>query len=178
MATIEVKNLSKIFGPTPRRRAMPMLDQGVSKADILKQTGCTVAINKASFEVKAKEIFVVMGLSGSGKSTVLRCLNRLIEPTDAQITIDGQDVMSMPKDELRQIRREKMGMVFQHFGLLPHRTVLSNTGFGLEIQGIDEKERNEKSYKAISLVGLEDYEHSMVQELSGGMATILFAAWP
>ena len=169
MATIEVKDLSKIFGPQPRRRAMPLLEKGTSKAEILKQTGCTVAINKASFEVREKEIFVVMGLSGSGKSTVIRCLNRLIEPTEGQINIDGRDVMKMSTDQLRALRRNKTGMVFQNFGLLPHRTVLSNTGFGLEIQGLEENKRNEKAWHAIDLVGLEGYENSMVQELSGGM---------
>ncbi|MFW6414293.1 MAG: quaternary amine ABC transporter ATP-binding protein, partial [Verrucomicrobiota bacterium] len=158
-----------IFGPQPFKKAMPLLKDGTPKPDILKETGCTVAINDASFEVNAKEIFVVMGLSGSGKSTVLRCLNRLIEPTEAEVYIDGADVMKMSAEELRMLRRRKTAMVFQNFGLLPHRTVLSNTGFGLEIQGEGEEERNKKAMDAIHLVGLDGYEHSMVQELSGGM---------
>lgn len=169
MAEIQVKNLYKIFGRHPRRDAMPLVKEGVSKADILARTGCTVAVDDASFDVNANEIFVIMGLSGSGKSTVLRCLNRLIEPTDGDVYVDGENLVEAPVDKLRAIRRNKISMVFQHFGLLPHRDVLSNVGYGLEIQGVPLESRQEKSREAIEVVGLGGYEESLVQELSGGM---------
>ncbi|MFO7820647.1 MAG: glycine betaine/L-proline ABC transporter ATP-binding protein [Lentisphaeria bacterium] len=169
MATIEVKNLSKIFGPNARGVGADLLKEGVSKSEILERTGCTVAIDNASFEVNEREIFVVMGLSGSGKSTVLRCLNRLIEPTGGDVLIDGESVIGMDKHRLREVRREKTAMVFQHFGLLPHRDVVSNTWYGLELQGVPEEEREKKAYEALDLVGLNGYETSMTQELSGGM---------
>ena len=169
MATIKVKNLSKIFGPHARKEAAGLLRQGVSKAEILERTGCTVAINDASFEVQEGEIFVVMGLSGSGKSTVLRCLNRLIEPTTGEVFIDDENVMKMDRQHLRLVRRRKTAMVFQHFGLLPHRDVLSNTWYGLELQGVEEEERRKKAYDALELVGMTGSATSMTQQLSGGM---------
>ncbi|HSH51463.1 MAG TPA: glycine betaine/L-proline ABC transporter ATP-binding protein, partial [Bacteroidales bacterium] len=141
----------------------------VSKADILNQTGCTVGVYDASLEIKEGEIFVVMGLSGSGKSTLLRCFNRLIEPTSGSIFIDEKDVIKASTSELREIRRKKMTMVFQHFGLLPHRTVSSNVAFGLEIQNVDEKTRIKKAYETIETVGLKGYEEQMTGQLSGGM---------
>jgi glycine betaine/proline transport system ATP-binding protein len=166
---IEVSHLYKIFGNSPRERALPLVKKGISKADILEKTGCTVGINDASFAIKKREIFVIMGLSGSGKSTVIRCLNRLIEPTDGVVTIGGEDIVKADDEKLREIRRRKLGMVFQKFGLLPHRTVIDNVGFGLEIQGVDESERHKSAMEAIEVVGLKGYENSMTQELSGGM---------
>ncbi|MGM0503261.1 MAG: quaternary amine ABC transporter ATP-binding protein [Bacteroidota bacterium] len=168
MSDIQVKNLNVIFGKR-KKEALNLLNNGVSKADILNQTGCTVGVYDASFEIKEGEIFVVMGLSGSGKSTLLRCFNRLIEPTSGSISIDGKDVIKASVSELREIRRKKMTMVFQHFGLLPHRTVSSNVAFGLEIQGVDEETRIKKAYDTIETVGLKGYEEQMTGQLSGGM---------
>lgn len=168
MALIEVRDLYKIFGPNPKR-AIPLIQKGVSKGEILKRTGCTVAINGATFDIEKKETFVVMGLSGSGKSTFIRCLNRLIEPTKGEILIDGEDVMKLDDEKLREFRRYKMSMVFQNFGLLPHRNVVNNVEFGLEISGMEKEERRKKALDAIRLVGLEGFEESMISELSGGM---------
>jgi glycine betaine/proline transport system ATP-binding protein len=168
MATIEVKNLYKIFGHQPKR-AFPLLEQGKSKEEILDAIGCVVGINDATFEVKEKETFVIMGLSGSGKSTVIRCLNRLIEPTRGQVLIDGDDIMKMNRNQLLATRRTKLSMVFQHFGLLPHRSVISNVEYGLEISKVDADERRKKALDALELVGLKGYETSKPNELSGGM---------
>src|SRR6056297_63253 len=170
MAAIKITDLYKIFGKNPSR-AIPLLKDGKSKDQILEETGLTVAINKASFEVQKKETFVIMGLSGSGKSTVLRCLNRLIEPTAGDVLIgdDEIDIMSADKEELLELRRKRMSMVFQNFGLFPHRTVLDNVAYGLEIGGMDKEERHKKSNEAIEMVGLKGYEHKMPKELSGGM---------
>jgi len=168
MALVEVRDLHKIFGPNPKK-AIPLIKKGLTKQEILKKTGCTVAINGASFSIEKKETFVVMGLSGSGKSTFIRCLNRLIEPTTGEILIDGKDIMKMDKETLRDVRRYKMSMVFQHFGLLPHRNVVNNVEFGLEVGGMTKEERREKAVRAIRLVGLEGFEQSMPSELSGGM---------
>ena len=168
MAIIEVNDLYKIFGPNPKR-TIPMIKQGMGKGEILKKTGCTVAINGATFAVEKRETFVVMGLSGSGKSTFIRCLNRLIEPTQGEIILDGEDVMKMDHEKLRETRRYKMSMVFQNFGLLPQRNVVNNVEFGLEISGMEKEERRKRAMDAIKLVGLEGYEKSLTSELSGGM---------
>lgn len=168
MALIEVNDLYKIFGPNPKR-AIPMIKKGMSKGEILKKTGCTIAINSATFSIERKETFVVMGLSGSGKSTFIRCLNRLIEPTAGEILINGDDIMKMDSEKLREVRRYKMSMVFQNFGLLPHRNVVNNVEFGLEISNVDKEERRQKALDAIKLVGLEGFEESLTSELSGGM---------
>lgn len=165
---IEVRNVTKIFGKNPQL-GLRLLNEGKSKTEILEKTGMTVGVNKASFEVRAGEIFVIMGLSGSGKSTLVRMLNRLIDPNDGQVLIDGQDIVKMKAPQLREIRRKKMTMVFQGFALFPHRTVLSNTEYGLEIQGEDKEKRREKALEALKLVGLEGYETSFPSELSGGM---------
>lgn len=167
-ATIEVNHLYKVFGHQPDR-AFPLLEKGKSKEEILDKTGCAVGINDASFKVHKRETFVVMGLSGSGKSTVIRCLNRLIEPTRGNVLVDGNDVMEMDHDELIELRRSKMSMVFQHFGLLPQRTVQSNVEYGLEVSGVDKEERAQKAVDALDLVGLKGYEESLPRELSGGM---------
>lgn len=168
MGDIHVKNLNVIFGKR-KKEALRLLNQGESKASILEKTGCTVGVYDANLEIKQGEIFVVMGLSGSGKSTLLRCFNRLIDPTSGSIILDDKDIVQCNEAELREIRRKKMTMVFQHFGLLPHRTVSSNVGFGLEIQGIDEEKRRKKAYETIETVGLKGYEEQMTGQLSGGM---------
>jgi len=170
MAKVRVENLYKIFGTNPRR-AIPMLEEGKSKNEILDEIGCTVAVNNANLEIELGEIFVVMGLSGSGKSTLLRCVNRLIEPTDGKVYLDDDaiSVLDAGEEKLREIRRSKMSMVFQHFGLLPHRTVANNVAFGLEIQGEERETRRKKAYEVIETVGLKGYEEMMTGELSGGM---------
>lgn len=170
MAAITVTDLYKVFGKNPSE-ALPLLKKGKSKDEILEETGLTVAINKASFEVKEQETFVIMGLSGSGKSTVLRCLNRLIEPTAGDVFIgdDRVNIMDANKEDLLRLRRERMSMVFQNFGLFPHRSVINNVAYGLEIGGMEKEERHEQSIEAIEMVGLKGYEHKMPNELSGGM---------
>lgn len=165
---VQVKNVSKIFGEDPAR-AFKLLEEGKSKAEILKETGQTVGVYNANFSISEGETFVLMGLSGSGKSTLIRCINRLIEPTAGAVIIDGKNVMDLTDDELRVFRRKKAGMVFQSFGLLPHRTVLENVAYGLEVQGVPDEEREERAMRSIRLVGLEGYEHKMPSELSGGM---------
>ncbi|MCP1353986.1 glycine betaine/L-proline ABC transporter ATP-binding protein ProV [Aneurinibacillus migulanus] len=165
---IKVENVTKIFGKHPKR-ALRLLESGSSKQEILQQTGCTVGVSRANFEVYQGEIFVIMGLSGSGKSTLVRMLNRLIEPTIGHVLVDGKDIVNMTKDELRNVRRKKMSMVFQKFALFPHRTILENTEYGLEIQGIKKTARRQKAIEALKLVGLEGYEHQYPSQLSGGM---------
>jgi glycine betaine/proline transport system ATP-binding protein len=165
---IQVKEVTKVFGKNPKK-AIQLLKQGKSKQEILKASGSTVGVNQADFEVYAGEIFVIMGLSGSGKSTLVRLLNRLIDPTSGEVYIDGEDVVKMKKEQLREVRRKKLSMVFQRFALFPHRTVLQNTEYGLEIQGIDKKECTSNALKSLSLVGLEGYENQYPSQLSGGM---------
>ncbi len=168
MEKIKVQNVTKVFGKNPKRAA-EMLEEGSSKKEILEKTGMTVGVNRASFEIQDGEIFVIMGLSGSGKSTLVRLLNRLIEPTAGTVLIDDKDITKMGKDELRKVRRQKMGMVFQRFALFPHRSVVENTEYGLEIQGMSKQERRDKAMKALELVGLKGYESMKPGELSGGM---------
>ncbi|PXW91457.1 glycine betaine/proline transport system ATP-binding protein [Streptohalobacillus salinus] len=168
MPVIEVKNLSKIFGKNVKD-SLKMLDQGKKKDEILDKTGDTVGVNRASFEVEAGEVFVIMGLSGSGKSTLIRLINRLIEPTEGSVMVDGEDLAQMDKDNLRRVRREKLSMVFQNFGLFPFRTILENAEYGLEVQGMDKSERAEKAKKALDLVGLGSYIDQYPRQLSGGM---------
>ncbi|MGS2777301.1 quaternary amine ABC transporter ATP-binding protein [Robertmurraya sp. GLU-23] len=168
MNKIHVKNLTKVFGSNPKE-GVKRLQQGQSKEQILKETGMTVGVNNASFEVKPGEFFVLMGLSGSGKSTLIRLINRLIEPTDGEVLIDGQDITKMNKNDLMQTRRKKLSMVFQKFALFPHRNVLENVAYGLEVQGVEKSVREEKARKSIMDVGLEGYENSYPDQLSGGM---------
>ena len=168
MAKIEIKNLSILFGPE-KSRAKKMILKGKSKQEILKETGCTVAVRNANLEIEEGEMFVIMGLSGSGKSTLLRCINRLNEPTMGEIRVNGIDITRSSDKELLQIRRKELAMVFQHFGLLPHRTVLNNVSFGLELQGVPKPEREKKALESILQVGLKGYENQRVDELSGGM---------
>jgi glycine betaine/proline transport system ATP-binding protein len=165
---ITVREVTKVFGKNTKK-ADQLLKQGKSKQEILKETGSTVGVNRANFDVFPGEIFVIMGLSGSGKSTLVRMFNRLIEPTSGQVLIDGEDIVTMNKEELRNVRRKKMSMVFQKFALFPHRTVLSNTEYGLEIQGVEKENRKKLALDALKLVGLEGYEHQLPSQLSGGM---------
>lgn len=168
MDKIEVNNLTKIFGSNPKE-GLKRLEKGEGKEKILEEAGLTVGVNKASFSVKAGEFFVIMGLSGSGKSTLIRLVNRLIEPSGGEILIDGKDITKMSKQELLETRRKKLGMVFQKFALFPHRTVLTNVEYGLEVQGVSKEEREKRALKSIHDVGLKGYENSYPDELSGGM---------
>ncbi|WP_019241660.1 MULTISPECIES: quaternary amine ABC transporter ATP-binding protein [Bacillus] len=168
MGNIRVENVTKIFGKQISN-ALSLVEKKKSKTEILKQTGATVGVYDVSFNVNEGEIFVIMGLSGSGKSTLVRLLNRLIEPTSGNIFIDGKNISTVGKDELRNIRREKMSMVFQNFGLFPHRTLLQNTEYGLEIRGISKEERRLKAEKALDNAGLLAYKDQYPSQLSGGM---------
>lgn len=165
---IEIKNLSIIFGHD-KSKARKLIMEGKNKSEILKSTGCTVAVRNANLEIREGEVFVVMGLSGSGKSTLLRCINRLNEPTLGEVYINGENITRKSDKELQRLRRTELAMVFQHFGLLPHRTVLSNIAFGLELQGVPKVEREKKALRTVGLVGLKGYENQRVNELSGGM---------
>ncbi|MFI2202335.1 glycine betaine/L-proline ABC transporter ATP-binding protein [Streptomyces sp. NPDC020192] len=163
-----VSGLWKVFGPKPARiPADPQLSV-LDPADLRARTGCTAAVRDVSFDVRKGEVFVVMGLSGSGKSTLVRCLTRLIEPTAGTIAIDGEDVRAMDRTRLRELRRHRAAMVFQHFGLLPHRTVLDNVAYGLEIQGVGKSERRERAAEFVAKVGLEGMEKRKPSQLSGG----------
>jgi glycine betaine/proline transport system ATP-binding protein len=165
---IKVEDLTLIFGKR-KKEALELLNQGYSKTEILKKTKCTVGVNKASFEIKKGEIFVIMGLSGSGKSTLIRCLNRLNDPTGGRVFFKDHDINRDSNKQLLNTRRTEMSMVFQKFGLLPHRTILENAAFGLEIRGEPKEQREEKARKALKTVGLEGYEEQYPDELSGGM---------
>ena len=167
-AGIFCQNVWKVFGPNPES-ITNLADNGKSKQEVLEQTGHVIAVKDASFEVFENEIFVIMGLSGSGKSTLVRLINRLIEPTGGKILIDGVDVAQMNEKELRELRRHKLSMVFQNFGLLPHRNVQDNIAFGLEIRGEHGRERQKRVSQALNLVGLKGWEKSRIYELSGGM---------
>lgn len=168
MAKIEVYNLSKIYGSNAEK-ALEMMGKGYSNEAIRKQTKNVVGIKNVSFKVDDGENFVIMGLSGSGKSTLLRCMNGLNKPSQGTIIIDGQDISSVSKQELREIRRTKMSMVFQRFALLPHRTVRDNVVYGLEVQGISREKRNEMAMQSLELVGLEAWSDYYPDSLSGGM---------
>lgn len=167
-AKVVVRNLYKIFGPDPER-AFPLIEEGKGKAEVHKELGLTIGVKDACFEVYDGEIFVVMGLSGSGKSTLVRMLNRLIEPTSGHVYLEGKDIAEMSREELTQIRREKMSMVFQSFALMPHLTVLRNVAYGLEVAGKPEQERHDRAMQALAQVGLEANADSYPKELSGGM---------
>jgi len=165
---VACRNVWKIFGPQPRS----VINSGVaraSKAEILAKTGHVMAVREISFEVRQGETFVVMGLSGSGKSTLLRCLPRLIDPSFGQVLIDGEDVATMDEQKLREVRRHKMSMVFQHFGLFPHRRILDNVAYGLEIQGMPKAARYARAQEVIELVNLKGWENHYPGQLSGGM---------
>ncbi|MFG2354672.1 glycine betaine/L-proline ABC transporter ATP-binding protein [Streptomyces sp. NPDC048521] len=163
-----VDGLWKVFGPKADRVPADPGLSGLSPAELRSRTGCTAAVRDVSFDVRKGEVFVVMGLSGSGKSTLVRCLTRLIEPTAGTIAIDGEDVRAMDKARLRELRRHRAAMVFQHFGLLPHRTVLDNVAYGLEIHGVGRSERRERAAEVVAKVGLEGMEKRRPGQLSGG----------
>ncbi|WP_149184993.1 glycine betaine/L-proline ABC transporter ATP-binding protein [Streptomyces sp. TRM49041] len=163
-----VRDLWKVFGPKADRIPGDPELAGLSQAELRARTGCTAAVRDVSFDVRKGEVFVVMGLSGSGKSTLVRCLTRLIEPTSGTLEIDGEDVLAMDKNRLRDLRRHRAAMVFQHFGLLPHRSVLDNVAYGLEIQGMAKAERRAKAAEFVAKVGLEGLEHRRPGQLSGG----------
>lgn len=168
MSTVQLRNIWKIFGPNPKY-VYDTMDRAASRSEILSQTGHVVAVRDVSLEVARGEIFVVMGLSGSGKSTLVRCLSRLIEPTFGQVLINDVDVTAMNADDLRQLRRHTVSMVFQRFGLFPHRRVVDNVGYGLEVRGMELAERRLKAYEILQLVGLDGWEDRYPHELSGGM---------
>ena len=165
---LEIRNLYKIFGARGRD-TLALLKSGVTRADALKGTGDVVAVNDVSFEVREREIFVVMGLSGSGKSTLIRCINRLIEPTSGQILLNGADIVAANAETLRQIRREQIAMVFQHFALFPHMSVVDNVEYGLKVRGLPREQRRQKAREALAQVGLLDWASERPANLSGGM---------
>ena len=166
--TIAVDHLWKVFGPRAGTVVgTPLAD--LSRAELRAKHGCLAAVRDVSFEVEPGEVFVVMGLSGSGKSTLVRCLTRLIEPTSGEVHIDGEPVRAMNPKRLRELRRHGVAMVFQHFGLLPHRQVVDNIAYGLEIQGVGRAERQRRATEVLSLVGLDGHEHQYPDQLSGGM---------
>ncbi|MFO7859414.1 MAG: glycine betaine/L-proline ABC transporter ATP-binding protein ProV [Ectothiorhodospiraceae bacterium] len=167
-AKLVVENLYKIFGPSPDQ-AMELIQQGQDKDSILEHTGNTVGVQDASFAIQSGEIFVVMGLSGSGKSTLVRMLNRLIEPTSGSVRLDGRDITQMSNKELISLRRNEMSMVFQSFALMPHKTVIDNAAFGLEVSRIPRNQRRERAAQALESVGLGAWMESFPHELSGGM---------
>ena len=168
MSKIEIKNVFKIFGNNPQS-VMQMVRDGATKEDVLEKTGHTVGLDNVSLNIEEGETFVCMGLSGSGKSTLIRHLNRLIDPTDGEILIEGTNVMSLNQEKLIDFRRHKMSMVFQRFGLFPHKTVMQNVGYGLEMQGKSEEERNRTAMEKIEAVGLNGFENQFPNQLSGGM---------
>jgi len=168
MAKIEIKNIYKIFGRKPDK-ILPMVKGGATKEEVLEKTGHTVGLDNVSLKIEEGETFVCMGLSGSGKSTLIRHLNRLIDPTDGEVLVDGQSVMNLNPEQLIDFRRYKMSMVFQRFGLFPHKTVLENVGYGLEMQGKPDEEKNKTAMEKIEAVGLNGFEHQFPNQLSGGM---------
>jgi len=165
---IEVREVSKVFGAQVPQ-ALALLDAGEDRAAVLARTGAAVGLHRVSFDVAEGEILVVMGLSGSGKSTLLRCLNRLVEPSSGTVSVGGADVTAMAPAALRDFRRHSFGMVFQHFALFPHRTILENVEFGLEVQGVPGPARRDSAMRAIELVGLKGWDARLPSELSGGM---------
>ena len=166
-AKISCRGVWKLYGPRPA--GLMREHGGRPPAERVAASGHIQAVRDASFDVAEGEILVVMGLSGSGKSTLVRCLSRLVEPTAGEVFIDGQDLARASEREMIQLRRHKMGMVFQHFALFPHRNVIYNVGYGLKVQGVNKEERDEASMKALALVGLQPYARSLPRELSGGM---------
>jgi glycine betaine/proline transport system ATP-binding protein len=167
-ATISVRNLWKVFGPKPQA-IIGSEDAKLPRAELMKKSGNTAAVVDVSFDVAPNEVFVVMGLSGSGKSTLVRCLTRLIEPTAGSVQVMGEDILKVDKNRLRELRRTKFSMVFQHFGLLPHRKVIDNIAYALEVNGVKKEARHKRAQEVIELVGLSGYGHSYPEQLSGGM---------
>ena len=168
MSKIEIKNIYKIFGPNPEQ-VLPMVEEGATKEQVMEETDHTVGLDNISLSIKEGEIFVCMGLSGSGKSTLIRHINRLIDPTSGQVIVDGVDVLSLDDKEILEFRKKTMSMVFQRFGLFPHKTVIENVAYGLEIQEVPEDKRKEIAQGQIDAVGLQGFEHQYPAQLSGGM---------
>jgi len=165
---LAIENLYKVFGPAPEE-AMRLAREGLDRDEIYRQTASVVAVDDVSLEVSDREAFVVMGLSGSGKSTLVRCINRLIEPTSGSLSIDGEDVLGLDEANLRELRLRKVAMVFQHFALFPHRSVVENAAYGLKIRGVPAAQRREKALEALAAVGLEAWADAAPANLSGGM---------
>lgn len=165
---ISCQHLWKVFGPDPGR-ALTLIKEDMTKEEVLEKTGHVIAIRDVSFDVMEGEVFVIMGLSGSGKSTLIRCLNRLVKPTRGKIIVDDVDLAAMSEEELRLARRHKICMVFQQFALLPHRSVIDNVAYGLEVQGVPRAKRRQKAMEVLELVGLKGWETNYTDELSGGM---------
>jgi glycine betaine/proline transport system ATP-binding protein len=168
MPTLAVRNLWKVFGPA-EHKVVGTPDADLPRDELRRKNGSTVGLRDVSFEVWPGEVFVVMGLSGSGKSTLVRCMTRLIEPTSGEVLLDGEDIRKADRAALRELRRHRFSMVFQHFGLLPHRRVIENVAFGLEVRGESRQAREERARQMIDLVGLKGHEHSYPDQLSGGM---------
>ena len=165
---IEIKDLTLVFGKN-KDQALKLLDEGVTIQEIRENTGIPVGVNNISLDIEEGEMFVIVGLSGSGKSSLIRCMNLLNVPTRGEILIDGENICKYKKQELMQFRRHKIAMVFQHFGLLSHRTVIKNIEYGLEVQGVDETKRQKEALQAIEMVGLSGWENYFPRQLSGGM---------
>lgn len=166
--TVSCRDVWKVYGPGAEG-IVGSADADLPRAELLQRTGCVAAVRGVSFDVQPGEVFVVMGLSGSGKSTLVRMINRLHDPTAGQILIDGEDVLAASQERLRQLRRRKVSMVFQHFGLFPHRRIVDNVAYGLEVQGVDRAERTRKAQEVLEAVGLEGWGNAYPDELSGGM---------
>jgi len=166
--TISCRGIWKVFGPHPDR-VVGTADADLSRAELEARTGCVAAVRDVSFDVPEGDVFVVMGLSGSGKSTLVRCISRLIDPTAGSVLIDGEDIEKCSPERMRELRRDRISMVFQHFGLLPHRRVIDNVAFGLEVQGKSKQERHRRASDMLDLVGLSGLGESYPDELSGGM---------
>jgi len=166
---VSVRDLWKVFGP--KAAQVPQSEElaALSRRDLMERVRCTAAVRDVTFDVAPGEVFVVMGLSGSGKSTLVRCLTRLVEPTAGEVVFEGENILAASKKRLRELRRQKFSMVFQHFGLLPYRRVVDNVAYGLEIRGTGRAERTRRAMEVIELVGLGGYEHSYPDQLSGGM---------
>ncbi len=167
--SVEVSGVTKIFGANPRGKPLAMMQAGVPKEEIFSETGHVVGVADVTFQVAEGEIFVIMGLSGSGKSTAIRLVNRLIEPTTGKVTVEGVDITSLSTSPLKKTRRDKMAMVFQHFALFPHRTVQDNVAYGLKVRKVHKQKRSRSAEQALSLVGLEGWGKNYPHELSGGM---------
>ncbi len=166
--TVSCRAVWKVYGPHADR-LVGSPDADLPRAELLEKTGCVAAVRDVSFDVSPGEVFVVMGLSGSGKSTLVRMINRLHDPTSGQILIDGEDVLTLSAERLREVRRRKISMVFQHFGLFPHRRIIDNVGYGLEVQGVDKDERARRANEVLEVVGLAGWGDHYPEELSGGM---------
>jgi glycine betaine/proline transport system ATP-binding protein len=167
-SAISIKNLWQVFGPNPEK-IVGSPDAALPRAELREKTGNTAAVRDVSFEVAPGEVFVVMGLSGSGKSTLVRCLTRLIEPTSGSVVMNGEDVLKASDARLRELRRTKFSMVFQNFGLLPHRKVIDNIAFALEVNGVSKEQRHARANEVIELVGLQGFAQAYPEQLSGGM---------